>query len=85
MSVELRGDIIHLLGRCGAEDAETLLGHLAAGWRRVDVGHCEWMHAAILQLLIASDPELIGSPPDFIARWSLLGAGADAAGETGPL
>ena len=80
MSVQREGDRVRLVGRCGAEDAETLLAHLAAGVRRVDVSGCEQLHAAILQLLLAGSARIEGEAPDFLVRWKLLpGDGAEAA------
>lgn len=54
--VELRGD-------CPAEDAETLLQHLAGRPRAVvDWRLCDTAHGAVVQVLAAADAELRGPP-----------------------
>jgi hypothetical protein len=80
MSVLRQGDMVLLSGSCGVEDAETLLQHLAEGVRRVDLGGCEHIHAAILQLLMAASPELEGGLPEFIARWGPFGPASPESG-----
>ena len=85
MSITREGETVSLSGPCGVEDAEILLRHLAEGVRRVDLGGCDHVHAAILQLLMAAGPELEGQLPDFIARWGPFGSAPPASGrgETG--
>jgi hypothetical protein len=70
MSVELRGETIHLRGGCGVEDSEKLLDHLLAGRTRVDLAACESMHAAVLQLLMAAQPAIVGPLPASLAHLS---------------
>ena len=71
MSVGLDGDRIRLVGPCRVEDAEPLLVLLQSDRNRpVDVAEATHMHAAVLQVLLAFRPPLVGSPQDaFIERW----------------
>ena len=69
MSVDIDGRAAVLSGRCEAEEAETLLTALVEGLDRVDVTGCEHLHAAILQLLLASGVEVVGTPSAFVGRW----------------
>jgi hypothetical protein len=71
MSVELDGDHIRLTGPCRVEDAEALLVLLQSDRTRpVDVANVLHMHAAVLQVLFAFRPNLMGSPQDaFIEQW----------------
>lgn len=79
MSIARDGDIVSLIGRCGVEDAESLLDHLTAGARRIHAGRCEAMHAAILQLLIAAAVRVEGDLPEFLARWDLIDRSATSS------
>ncbi len=71
MTIRLADDgVIHLEGACPIEEAEPLLRLLAGqpaaaiDWRR-----CDHVHSAIIQLLLAARPRLIGPPADgFLAR-----------------
>ena len=71
MSVALDGDRIRLTGPCRVEDAEALLVLLQSDRTRpVDVADAIHLHAAVVQVLLAFRPNLIGSPQDeFIAQW----------------
>jgi hypothetical protein len=71
MSVELDGERIRLTGPCRVEDAETLLVLLQSDrMRPVDVAGATNLHAAVLQVLLAFRPNLVGSPHDaFIEQW----------------
>lgn len=71
MSVAVEGTTVRLTGRCGAEQAEALLAALTGGAERVDLAGCEQVHAAVLQLLMATGIEVIGEPSDFIRQWLL--------------
>ena len=71
MSVEIEGRIVRLKGRCEAADAELLLSVLTEGADKVDLTDCEHLHAAMLQLLLASAIEVTGTPSGFIAQWLL--------------
>jgi hypothetical protein len=64
------GDI-QLSGRCGVEDAETLLARLSdRPGATVDWRSCEGAHAAVVQVLLAARPPLRGPPADsFLASW----------------
>jgi hypothetical protein len=56
------GDIV-LEGVCFAEDAEILLQKLtAAPNARVDMRACESAHTAVIQVLMAARPKLLGPP-----------------------
>jgi hypothetical protein len=52
-----------------AEDAELLLKHLAAGVTQVDLTDCDYLHGAIVQLLMAARPTLVGEPAEFLSDW----------------
>lgn len=75
MSVRLEGDVILLDGDCRVEDAEKLLSHLQANpARSVGLAGCGRMHGAVVQVLIAFRPPLIGEPADAFARsWIITG------------
>jgi hypothetical protein len=64
MSVRLREDgVVALEDHCGLDDAEPLLLLLSANQSAsVDWRDCQRVHAAVLQILIASCAPLIGSP-----------------------
>lgn len=71
MTVSRDGEgTIHLAGQCGPEDAEALLRHLAAdAGAVVDWRECEAAHGAVIQVLMALRPGLIGPPADdFLQR-----------------
>ena len=74
MTIAREGDLVHLAGACGVEEVETLLEHLSAGARRVDLTGCAHLHAALFQLLLASGARIEEEPPEFLRRWSLLPA-----------
>jgi len=58
------GDI-KLIGACPGEDAEPLLQHLlAAPGATVDWRDCHGVHTAVIQVLIAARPTLLGPPAD---------------------
>lgn len=69
MSVAIDQGIVRLSGRCMAEDAELLLKHLAGGAKRVDVGGCDYLHGAVVQLLMAARPTIVGEPAGFLGDW----------------
>jgi hypothetical protein len=57
--------MIALEGACPSEDAEILLQHLAGTpAATVDISRCESAHSAVIQVLLAFKPRLIGTPPD---------------------
>ena len=54
---------IVLEGKCPAEDAETLLGHLSMQpHATVDWRQCDGAHTAVIQVLLASGVDLRGPP-----------------------
>jgi hypothetical protein len=69
MTVEAVNGIVRLSGRCLAEDAEPLLGLLAAGVNQVDLSGCEFLHGAVLQLLLAARVTVNGQPAPFLDKW----------------
>jgi hypothetical protein len=73
MTVRLDNEgVIILAGECPVEDAETLLEHLQA--RRagpVDWSGCTRLHTAVLQVLMAAKPKLVGECGDeFVRAWA---------------
>jgi hypothetical protein len=73
MTVRIDADAIHLIGRCAAEDADTLLVALQeAPGRTVDLGAAQRLHLAVAQVLLAGRPPVRGVPSsDFLARYLL--------------
>ena len=71
MSMRLDGNIIVLEGACRVEDAESLLGWLQTDRGLVvDLTDAEYLHTAVLQVLMALRPALKGTPKDdFIRHW----------------
>jgi hypothetical protein len=64
MTVRLttHGEIV-LEGACSSEDAEILLQNLiATPAARVDLRACETAHTAVIQVLLAANPNLLGPP-----------------------
>lgn len=70
MSVRVEDEVIHLTGRCRAEDAEALLVALQEGpARKVDLEAVQRMHLAVAQILLAARPPIRGTPDnDLLAR-----------------
>jgi hypothetical protein len=61
MSVRVEEGVIHLTGRCLAEDAEALLVALQEGPERiVDLAEAQRLHLAVVQLLLAARPQICG-------------------------
>ena len=57
-----QGEIL-LEGTCSSEDAELLLQHLTANpAAQVDWRACELAHSAVIQVLMAAKPKLLGPP-----------------------
>lgn len=69
MTVAADNGTVFLTGCCGAEDAEPLLKHFQAGLKRVDLGGCDHIHGAVLQLLMAARPAITGEPSEFLSSW----------------
>ena len=70
MSVRVEEGVIHLAGRCLAEDAESLLVALQEDpSRTVDLEAVQRLHLAVAQVLFAARPTVRGTPDsDFLAR-----------------
>jgi hypothetical protein len=66
--------VIILAGDCPVEDAETLLEHLQGGRDApVDWSGCTALHTAVLQVLMAAKPKLLGECGDeFVRTWALI-------------
>jgi hypothetical protein len=63
MSVRLVDGTIELSGRCPIEDAEELRSHLsAAPGSAVEWERCEYLHSAVVQVLMVARPPLRGTP-----------------------
>ena len=72
MTVKAEGSgTILLEGDCPVEDAEILLNaFLASPGRPVDWRGCQRLHTAVLQVVLASRPSLIGPCGDpLVAQW----------------
>jgi hypothetical protein len=72
VTVELQADeTIALAGICPSEDAELLLQLLAASPAApVDWRGCESAHTAVIQVLLAAKPALLGPPGGaFLMEW----------------
>ena len=86
MTVRLANEgAIMLVGECPVEDAETLLEHLQA--RRegpVDWSGCTRLHTAVLQVLMAAKPKLVGECGDeFVRAWAGTAPRNGVPGEDG--
>jgi hypothetical protein len=66
MTVRASDDgVILLEGSCPSEDAEVLLQQLiAAPAATVDISRCDFAHAAVIQVLMATKPKLLGPAGD---------------------
>ena len=66
MTVRASADgAILLEGSCPSEDAEVLLQQLiAAPAAQVDIRRCDFAHTAVIQVLMAFKPKLLGPPGD---------------------
>ena len=64
MSVKVSAPgLIELSGRCGVEDAEALQRYLlAAPGATVEWTGCEYLHAAVMQVLLVGGPRVQGEP-----------------------
>ncbi len=60
---------LELSGRCGVEDAEVLQRHLLAEPKAsVQWRDCEYLHSAVVQLLLAGRVRMRGMPDDAFLR-----------------
>lgn len=64
MTVEVTPDRVVLRGRCGVEEAESLLAALIEVPERVVALEAERVHTALWQVLIALKPSIEGRPKD---------------------
>jgi hypothetical protein len=66
MTVRVSADgAIVLVGSCPSEDAEVLLQELiAAPAAAVDLRRCDFAHTAVIQVLMALKPKVLGPPGD---------------------
>ena len=66
MTVTVSSDgVILLRGLCPLEDAELLVRHLSdAAQATVDLTGCDHVHTAVIQVLMAARPRIVGSPTD---------------------
>lgn len=79
MPLDLSSDSIVLAGTCPVEEAEPLLKALRADPARpVDLGRLEHAHTAVLQVLMACAPCLIGRSADPVTAVCLAGCGREA-------
>ena len=70
MTIRLSADgAIELAGICSSDEAETLLQHLLATPNAtVDWRGCEAAHTAVIQVLMAATPKLLGPPAAVATR-----------------
>jgi hypothetical protein len=63
--------VIALEGRCAVEEAEALLQMLqATPTAPCDWTHCSHLHTAVLQVILATRPALIGPCGDpYVEQW----------------
>ena len=82
MSVRLEGDIIRLEGACGVEEAERFLVLLQeTPGRSVDLAGVDNLHTALVQIIMALRPQLIGECGDvFVREWVIPNLAAPGAG-----
>lgn len=73
MSVLRDAGVLRLVGDCPVEDAEALMAQLLAEpGLAVDLAAAGALHAAVVQVLVALRPVLLGEPEDgFLRTWLL--------------
>ncbi len=72
MTIRLSAEgAIELEGTCSSDEAETLLQHLlATPDAAVDWRGCEAAHTAVVQILMAAKPKLLGPPAgSLLEKW----------------
>ena len=71
MAIRFEDEVAYLEDVVSVEEAEDLLGWLQGHpGRPVDWSACDHLHTAVLQVLLAMEPPLHGTPrDDFLARW----------------
>lgn len=63
MSVEIVGDIVRIVGDAPVGDAEPLLAALHDDpARHIDLGEAAHLHSAVIQIMLALRPRIVGSP-----------------------
>ncbi|WP_404710241.1 hypothetical protein [Sphingomonas sp. MMS24-J13] len=63
MSVEVVGGTIRIIGNATVADAEPLLVALQGDpARHIDLGQAVHLHSAVIQILLALRPRIIGNP-----------------------
>jgi hypothetical protein len=72
VAISAAGTIV-LQGQCSSEDAETLVHKLLThSGATVDWRGCRGAHTAVIQVLLAARPPLLGPPADTLLRdWVL--------------
>lgn len=69
MSVRVDGETVRLEGDCRAADAEALCAALVGhAGLRVDLSAAETLHTAVVQVLLALGPPIVGEPRDPFLR-----------------
>ena len=70
MTVRIRASgVIELVGTCPSEDAEELLkALLSTPGATVDWRGCLGAHGAVIQVLMAAKPRLLGPPADTLLK-----------------
>jgi hypothetical protein len=64
-----KGGAIHLTGHCGVEDAEVLQRHLLVDpSATVQWAYCEFLHPAVVQVLLVARVRLRGTPENAFLR-----------------
>jgi hypothetical protein len=71
MTIQVDGTVIRVRGASCVEDAEALLALIQApGSSPVDIGDAIHLHAAVIQVLLAFKPSIVGDPADgFLSRF----------------
>ena len=69
MTIAIDQDVVRISGHSTVEDAELLLAHLVKGARKVDLTGCDYLHGAVVQLLMAARPAIVGDPAGFLRDW----------------
>lgn len=88
MTVARVDGVVGLVGNCGLEDAEPLLRELLGNSVvQVDWNGCTHAHTAIIQILMAEGPVMLGEPASvFLATWiAPLLRGSDKEGGLTPV
>lgn len=73
MTVSRDGSVVRLREVCRVEDAETLTALLQDICdSTLDLTACKGLHAAVVQVLLAFRPKIVGEPDDpFLRDWLL--------------